>query len=176
MITLVYVTIAIAFLILILGLLARTRSEEINEDTTDKGYVPHRVNALWLSLSECIFNPSDARWLRDELSFPELAQSLTHARKQMAIQWLKALQVSFNTLVRTTAPSPLQNPGANSMEGWRLLWLTVRFQILLSYALMVVNLFGPYHRLIPSFTWVPFLKEGKSPLHRSVLAGSGDLN
>jgi hypothetical protein len=41
---------------------------------------------------------------------------------------------------------------------------------------MIVNLFGPYHRLIPSFTWVPFLKEGESPLRRSLLAGSGDLN
>jgi len=41
---------------------------------------------------------------------------------------------------------------------------------------MIVKLFGPYHRLIPSFTWIPFLKEGESPQRRSLLASSGDLD
>jgi hypothetical protein len=173
---LIYAGIAIAFLGMVLALLLRARSENTDEGVPEKDYAPCVDEARWLNLSECIFNPADARWLRDELSFPGLALSLTRARQQLAIQWLKALQASFNTLVRTTALSPLENPGANSMEGWRLLWLTVRFQFLLSYALMIVKFFGPYHRLIPSFAWVPFLKESEPPLHDSILAGNGDLH
>ena len=173
---LTYASIAIAFLVLVLVFFTRAKSNDPDQGATHKDQAQHFGDERWLSLSECIFNPSDARWLRDELSFPELALSLTHARKQLAIQWLKALQVSFNTMVRTTTLSPLHNPGANSIESWRLLWLTVRFQFLLTYALMMVKLFGPYHRLIPSFAWVPFPKEGESPLRRPVVAGSGDLN
>ena len=173
---LTYASIAIAFLVLVLVFFTRAKSNDPDQGATHKDQAQHFGDERWLSLSECIFNPSDARWLRDELSFPQLAQSLTHARKQLAIQWLKALQVSFNTMVRTTTLSPLHNPGANSIESWRLLWLTVRFQFLLTYALMMVKLFGPYHRLIPSFAWVPFPKEGESPLRRPVVAGSGDLN
>ncbi len=173
---LIYASIAIAFLVLVLVFFTRAKSKDPDQGVTRKDQAPHFGDASWLSLSERIFDPSDARWLRNELSFPELALSLTRARKQLAIQWLKALQVSFNTLVRTTALSPLQNPGANSLESWRLLWLTVRFQFFLSYALMIVKLFGPYHRLIPSFTWIPFLKEGESPQRRSLLASSGDLD
>jgi hypothetical protein len=171
---LIYAGIAIAFLVLVLSLLVRARPETTSERVPENDYAQCVGEARWISLSECIFNPSDARWLREELSFPELARSLTRARKQLAIQWLKTLQASFNSLVRTAAP--LQDSGANSIESWRLLWLTVRFQFLLSYALLIVQLFGPYHRLIPSFSWIPFLKEGESPLHRSLLARRSDLN
>jgi hypothetical protein len=50
------------------------------------------------------------------------------------------------------------------------LWLTGRFQILVSYALFVVKLFGPYHRLIPSFSWVPIHREGDPSFRRAALA------
>jgi hypothetical protein len=171
---LIYAGIAIAFLVLVLSLLVRGRPEATSEPVPENDYAQCVGETRWIGLSECIFNPSDARWLREELSFPELARSLTRARKQLAIQWLKTLQASFHSLVRTAAP--LQDSGANSIESWRLLWLTVRFQFLLSYALMIVQLFGPYHRLIPSFSWIPFLKESEPPLHRSLLTRRSDLN
>jgi len=172
---LIYVGITIAFLIVVLVFLTRAKSQDSGQGAACKEQAPQFDNERWLSLSECIFSPRDARWLRDELSFPELALSLTRARKQLAIQWLQALQLSFNTLVRTTALSPPQNPDPNSMEDWRMLWLTVRFQFLMSYALMIVKLFGPYHRLIPTFSWIPLLKEGGFHVHRSLVADRNDV-
>ncbi len=176
MITLIYAGTAIGFLILVLGLLARTRPENPDEEgLAGKDYTQHLGDAGWLDLSERIFDPSDARWLREELAFPKLANSLTCARKRLAIRWLRALQASFNDLVRRPEPASSEAPLANSAPSWQMLWLTVRFQFLLSYALLVVRLFGPYHRLIPSFTWIPFPQKGASRI-RSVLADNTDLN
>jgi hypothetical protein len=56
-----------------------------------------------------------------------------------------------------------------------MLWLTLRFQFLLSYALLVVRLFGPYHRLLPSFTWVPFPQKSAYRI-RSILVDNTDLD
>jgi hypothetical protein len=176
MITLIYVTIAVAFLILILGLLTRTRSEETNGSIIDKDHrAPYLGNARSLDLSERIFDPSDARWLREDLAFPVLADSLAGARKQLALHWLKALQASFKDLVRSPELVPGEAPGADSMMSWRMLWLTVRFQLLLSYALVVVRLFGPYHRLIPSFTWVRFPHTYDSRLRSPIFVDYKDL-
>jgi hypothetical protein len=60
------------------------------------------------------------------------------------------------------------------MASWHMLWLTVRFQFLLSYALLVVKLFGLYHRLMPSFTWIPFPRGADSRLHSPVFVDSND--
>jgi len=102
-------------------------------------------------LVERVFDPRDYRWLRDEIGLPDLARSLAQARRQLALKWLRALRRSFAESLRTPQP-----PEASLDEvpgSWRLLWLTLRFHFLLSYALWVVRFFGPYHRLIPSLDW-----------------------
>ncbi len=174
MITLIYVTVAIAFLVLILALLTRTRTEKRDEGVPEKNCAPHFGNARWLDLSERIFDPSDDRWLRQDLAFPKLADSLARARKQLALHWLKALQESFSELIRSPELAPDEVAGVDSMASWRLLWLTMRFQILLSYAMLVVKLFGPYHRLIPSFNWIPFPRVADSRMRRPVFVISKD--
>lgn len=110
-------------------------------------------SAGW-SVAERIFDSSDYLWLRDELRFPHLAKALAHARRQMAIKWLKALRRSFDELVRTPEPvTPGVSP-ADAPDSWELLRLTLRFHLILSYAFVVVRCFGPYHRLVPSFGWM----------------------
>ena len=67
----------------------------------EKSYAPSIGNGRWLDLSERIFDPSDARWLEEELAFPKLAKTLVTGRRRLAIHWLEALQTSFDELVRT---------------------------------------------------------------------------
>jgi hypothetical protein len=165
MISFIYAAIAIAFLILVLGLSRRTRSTEPDEWILENRSASSIGNGRWLHLSERIFDPSDARWLAEELGFPKLAKTLILARKRLAICWLEALQASFDDLIRTPELSPSDDPKAGSDSGWKMLWLTCRFKISVSYALLVVKLFGPYHRLIPSFSWVPFPR-GEEPSFR----------
>jgi hypothetical protein len=175
MITLIYAGIAIGFLLLVLVFLARTRPENPDEHPAEKDFTQCLGDARWLDLSERIFDPSDARWLSEELAFPKLAISLTHARKQLAIRWLKALQASFAELVRRPEPESSEPPPSDSAPSWQMLWLTVRFQVLLLYALVVVELFGPYHRLIPSFTWIPFPEKSTSRI-RSVILDNTEID
>src|SRR5208282_4317540 len=92
--------IAIAFLILVLGLFRKTRSHEPDEYMPDNPSAPSIGNGRWLQLSERIFDPSDARWLQEELAFPKLAKALMLGRKRLAIRWLEALQASFDEVVR----------------------------------------------------------------------------
>ena len=106
MITLIYAAIAIAFLILVLGLFGKTRSHEPDECMPDNHSAPSTGNGRWLDLSERIFDPSDARWLAEELAFPKLAKALILGRKRLAIRWLEALQASFDEVVRTPELSP----------------------------------------------------------------------
>jgi hypothetical protein len=153
--------IAIAFLILVFSLIAKTRTHEPVEEVAEIPPLPNTGSGPWMNLSERIFDPSDARWLRDELAFPKLAEALTLERKRLAICWLEALQASFDQVVRTRDATPSEVPGGASPESWQLLWLTIRFQFLVSYALFVVRLFGPYHRLIPSFSWLSLGRESE---------------
>jgi len=169
---LIYGAIAIAFLILVLGLYRRTRSSEPDEWIPDDHPAPRIGNGRWLYLSERIFDPHDARWLADELGFPKLAHTLIIGRKHLAICWLEALQASFDELVRTPEFSPSEAPAASSVGNWQMLWLTFRFKISVSYALLVVKLFGPYHRLVPSFSWVPFSRGSERSFRRPALANS----
>ncbi len=172
MITFIYVAIAIAFLILVLGLFRKTRSLEPDECRPDNPPVPSIGTGRWLQLSERIFDPSDARWLEEELAFPKLASALMLERQRLAIHWLEALQASFDDLVRTPEIATSEAPETNSSGSWQMLWLTIRFKLLVSYALLVVKLFGPYHRLIPSFSWVPFSEKRERSFRRAALAGS----
>ena len=162
MITTIYIVIAILFLIAIHVAIARARSTEPPERAAEKEFGHRLGHANWLDLSERIFDPSDVRWLREDLAFPRLANSLADARKQLAIRWLTALKASFEALVGTPDSGLGETPDSPSVSSWQMLWLTVRFQFLLSYALVVVKYFGPYHRLIPSFSWVPFPQKGAS--------------
>ena len=94
-------------------------------------------NGRWLDLSERIFDPSDARWLEDELAFPKLAHALMLDRKQLAIRWLEALQASFHEFGAHAGKRPQQQvTRPSSADGWRMLWLTVRFKFLVSYAFL----------------------------------------
>jgi len=176
MMTLFYAGIAIIFLGTVLYLLRRTRAEEQVKSTPQRDFCNHLGDAQWFKLSERIFDPSDARWLRDELSFPKMAKSLTVVRKQLAIRWLEALHASFAERIRRPDITTSQSTGADSNASWRILWLTVRFQFLLCYALLVVRLFGPYHRLIPSFGWIPSPSGRDSRLRRPALVGGKDFS
>ena len=165
-----YAAFAIGFLLLVLVLLTRGRRHESSAAAEQDTGTPNFSEDRWLNLSERIFDPEDARWLRQELAFPVLADSLTESRKQLAIRWLKTLQGAFNEFV--SAPEMLTDgsPEVDSSHSWQLLWLTVRFQMLIFYALMVVRIFGPYHRLIPSFGWMQYLKPEGLQLQPSPLA------
>jgi len=159
---LAYAIIAV-LLILVVALLARqTPREEPAEALAEKEFVQGLWDGRCLNLSERIFDSADYHWLRDELGFPQLADSLVRSRQRVAIRWLKALRTSFDELVRTPEPL-LADSRSNAAPGsWNLLWLTLRFHFLLGYALLVVRLFGPYHRLIPSWSWLRFIPEFNS--------------
>jgi hypothetical protein len=160
--------VAIGAIALVAALLRKSKPHD-TEEAFEKSQIAPRVgNGRWLNLSERIFDPSDARWLEQDLAFPKLARALALDRKQLAIQWLEALQSAFAELIRTPASLP---PSTNPTHGWEILWLTLRFKFLVSYALIVVKLFGPYHSLIPSFRWLPL--RGSSPdIRHQALAGT----
>ena len=172
MITLIYAAISIAFLTLTLVLLRRARSREPEAFVPDYRSTPNPGNGRWLDLSERIFNPSDARWLKEELSFPKLADALIVERKRLAIRWLEALQASFDEVVPTPELTLSNAPEAGSDRSWQMLWLTLRFKFLVNYALFVVRLFGPYHRLVPSFSWIPFSRRSEDRFRRTAMANS----
>jgi len=172
MIMLIYAAIAIAFLIVIVALLRKRQPLDPDESLTERSCSPSIGNGRWLDLSERIFDPSDARWLEEELAFPKLAKTLIIGRKRLAIRWLEALQASFEEVVRTREAVPSEAPEASSPGSWQMLWLTIRFKLLVSYALFVVKVFGPYHRLIPSFSWVPFSQGSEGNIREAALANS----
>jgi hypothetical protein len=160
----IYVAVAIAFLILVCALFAKTRTQQADENPADVFPVPGIGDTSWLALSERIFDPTDASWLENELAFPSLAAALVRERKQLAIRWLEALQASFDQLIRTPEFASSENSAASPLADWQMLWLTLRFKVLLSYALLVVRFFGPYHRLIPSFSWIRVPRLGEAVL------------
>jgi hypothetical protein len=169
---LLYFVLAIAVLVLA-AWLARVKppADEdenlLHNDNSDGGFSPQ-----WLDLANRIFDPADYRWLRDELCFPQAANLLAQHRKHLAIQWLKALRNSFHQLVRLDAA---EHGPAPEHSSWQSLWLTLRFQFLLFYALLVVRLFGPYHRLVPRFGWLETLREFDSQRVRGVV-GAGRIS
>ncbi|HET7841023.1 MAG TPA: hypothetical protein VFM21_05430 [Terriglobia bacterium] len=146
--TLLYALIAI--LLIVASLWLYRRGTRIPAETLPEDRIT-RIDPLdgsSLRLAERIFDARDFKWLREELCFPQAAEILKRHRKTLAIQWLNALRTSFKELVRLPeTPAPARaSRGASS---WELLWLTLRFQFLINYALLVVSLFGPYHRMVP---------------------------
>src|SRR3974377_1005650 len=111
MTTLIYATIAIAFLILAIGFLRKPHPDDLDETSTAKSYGSKIGNGPWLDLSERIFDPSDARWLEEELAFPKLARDLMLERKRLAVQWLEFLQASFDEVIRPPELQPGDDPG-----------------------------------------------------------------
>ena len=162
-----------SFCSLVIGYFKRTRPCEPDETLPDHQALPPGIgNGRWLHLSERIFDPSDARWLAEELAFPKLAEALVLGRKLLAIHWLEALQESFHEWCERLNVTADELPEVGPEGSWRILWLTLRFKLLVSYALIVVKLFGPYHALIPSFSWSPFSRWSERGFRRAAMAPS----
>jgi hypothetical protein len=155
---------AILAILLLAASFALARSGQI-ADPTEIQESQDLAQGLWdgscLSLAERIFDPADFKWLRDELYFPQAAQVLARHRKELAVNWLKALRSSFKNFVRSADPTDSGTAHARDVSGWQLLWLTLRFHFLVSYAILIVRLFGPYHRLVPYFGWLRSLQQLK---------------
>lgn len=164
--------ISVAFLLLAVRLSRGTRPCANGEDPADNMLLRGIEHRPWLHLSERIFDPSDIRWLEQELGLPILAGELIAARKQLAIYWLEALRFSFDEFVRTPQYSFSDESEVPSTGGWQMLWFTARFKISITYALLMVKWFGPYHRLIPSFSWLPFSQKTERSFRRPAFANS----
>ncbi len=167
-----YSAIAIVFLLLVLGLARRKRPNDGCESFSDNHLTPVIGNGRWLHLSERIFDASDARWLQEELGLPTLADSLIQQRTRLAVRWLESLQTSFDEFVGTPQYPFGDESEVASAGGWRMLWFTARFKISITYALLMVKWFGPYHRLIPSFSWLPFSQRTERSFRRPAFANS----
>ena len=151
----------VALLIRVVGV-ALARSGQAR-DAADLQESPDLTQGLWggscLSLAERIFDPADYKWLYDELCFPQAARALARHRKELALSWLRALRSSFKNLVRHADSVGSAEAQGNADSSWQLLWRTLRFYFLVSYALLVVHLFGPYHRLVPYFGWFDSVRQ-----------------
>jgi hypothetical protein len=156
---LIYCVLALLIIVGVVFLIRSWRADVIPDaevGTTEAG-------SLWegpdLALAERIFDRTDYLWLRDEVGFPTLAESLLRSRRQIALNWLRAVRKSFDELIRTPGPVPGAHDPTSAPESWDLLRLLLRFHLVLGYAIVVVRLFGPYHRLVPSLGWMPPLFE-----------------
>ncbi len=156
---LVYTLIAIAVLVLTVSLvrIAPSHVTEELQQAAEPWRPGEGINASFLQLGDKIFDPRDYRWLRYELSFPGAAEDLARHRRRLATEWLESLRNSFQELVRTPEPECAEGESESTLSSWKLLWLTLRFHLLVSYALFVIRFFGPYHQLIPSFAWLDAL-------------------
>ncbi len=172
----IYTLIALMIVIVAAVLARQTRGTIPTELESDEDLDQSTWDGPSLSLAERIFDPSDYEWLRDELGFPQAAELLAAHRRQMALKWLRALRTSFKELVRNPELGGAEDEKGAACQGWQLLWMTLRFQFLLSYALFVVRLFGPYHRLAPSLRWARVFGEAGSPGKRLAIAGRGRIS
>ncbi len=144
---LIYAAVAVFFLVLAI-LLARQGREAAANLEAPREFSQDLWEDTGLRLAERVFDSGDYFWLRDEVGFPELAGALKQARQGLALEWLQALRKSFHAFVLTPEPAEGGKP-ESGLQSWKLLWLTLRFQFVLAYAIFVVKYFGPYHRLIP---------------------------
>lgn len=150
---LIYFALALAFLGLVFWLAREGKSRQEADSQADPELAACVFEGKYLSIINRIFDPADYLWLYHELCFPEAARALARSRQELAIKWLQALRGSFNTIVRQA--EPVSGDSALGRDSsWQLLWLTLKFHILINYALLVVRHFGPYYRLLPSFGWV----------------------
>jgi hypothetical protein len=161
-ILLVYLVFAILTLVVAWLLIRQGRNGNSEVPKDEKEFNVGFWNDSGLDLAERIFDPADYRWLRGELRFPQLASVLARHRKMMAMRWLRGLRRSFNDLVRVPYSAGMAgNPDATPL-GWAITFLTLRFHVVLGYALLVVWLFGPYTRMVPSFGWLRAVSRAKS--------------
>ena len=158
-----YAVIAILTIIIVVLFARSTRLSEPEETTYDEKFAQDLRGGAFLNLSERIFDSADYFWVRDVLGFRRLARSLAQSRKRLAIQWLRTLKAGFDELVRTPDSTLSDGKLSERPGSWRLLWLALRVHFLLTYALFMVRLFGPYTRLIPSSNWRRLLPEWSQP-------------
>ncbi len=163
-----YLALAFATLLLAGWLLREKRSRDESELKRERSLAECLFDANCLDLANRIFDPADYRWLRDELCFPQAADLLARDRKDLAIKWLKALRSSFKEFVGVPNPEAAGEGSASELSSWQSLWPTLRFQLLLAYALLVVRLFGPYHRLVPRLEWLQALRSPAGSKARDV--------
>jgi hypothetical protein len=161
-----YAIIALLVIILIALLVRAPAADEPTAAEDDYGERFCIQDVGFLNLSHRLFDPSDYLWLRDELHYPRLAQTLARSRKRLALRWLRALKDSFKELVRTPEPNPSAGNAGLPFESGQLLWLTFRFNFLMLYALTVVRAFGPYHCLIPAPDWQRLIPVWTPPVQR----------
>lgn len=143
-----YALVAIFLLLATLWLFRKTAHQPEESHSDAVRFDASQLDGISLRLAERIFDARDPEWLDKDLCFPEAAAVLERHRKALAIQWLKALRNSFKAFVRMPEPATLGAAQSESSAG-RLLWLTLRFHFLINYALLMVRLFGPYHRMVP---------------------------
>ena len=149
-----YMIIALSAVLVIALYVHKSQRDEQNDAVVTKDLFHSQGKGRWLSLSERLFDRADYLWLRDEVHFPALARDLANSRKRLAIRWLVSLRKSFDELISTPEPELDDDGSASPAPGsWRFLYMTIRFYALITYALVVVRIFGPYHRLYPSFGW-----------------------
>ena len=141
--------------------------------------IQEEAQGLWepesLSVAERIFDPTDYWWLKRQVGFPGLAESLRQSRRRMALDWLRAVRRSFDDLLRSPDPLVPSGAPAGGMEIWTLLRHALRFHLVLAYARFVVRFFGPYHRLVPSYRWMQPVSESGGTRASCRAAGSGLL-
>lgn len=148
-----YVVIAVLILAIAVMLAGQGRYQIDVETESEKEFNRGLLDKSCLDVAERIFDPADYRWLRDDLCFPQVARTLAHHRKEMALRWLRGMRSSFNELVREPHVT-----GASDTDDGRparaMAFLTLRFHALLSFAILMVWMFGPYHGIVPSFDWL----------------------
>jgi len=149
----IYVALAAGMFLLAGVLLRRARAEEATEEKAEENPAQALWDARSLSLAERLFDSAVYLWLRRTIGFPDLARKLARSRKRMALKWLRSLRKAFDELVSTPDAAAGHQPEEH-LRGWHLLWLTLRFQLLVGYAILMVRMFGPYHRLLPSLPWI----------------------
>ena len=154
--TLILTYVVIALLALaIAAILARQGRDRVGlEAENEKEFNHGLLEKSCLDLAERIFDPADYRWLRDDLHFPQLARVLARHRKEMALQWLRGMRSSFNEVIREPFPVGGTGDSDEGLPGWAMAFHTLRFHATLSFAIVMVWTFGPYHGIIPSFDWL----------------------
>ncbi len=172
--TSIYTIVAILIVVLTVLLVRQSQREGSSDEDARKDYLRDLCDGPSLHLAERIFDPGDYLWLRDEVRHPGLARALGRSRQQMAVRWLQAVRRSFDDFVSTPQPLPESNLG-EVPSPWHLLWLTLRFHFLLRYAMLVVRVFGPYHRLVPPLKWIPSLSASEARKARYRTTNTGDV-
>jgi len=148
-----YVVIAVLILAIAVVLARQGRSPIGLETESEKEFNRGLLETSCLDLAERIIDPSDYRWLRDDLCFPQLARMLARQRKEMALRWLKGLRSAFNEMVREPHVAGASDSD-DGRQALRMALLTLRFHALLSFAILMVWMFGPYHAIVPSLDWL----------------------